>query len=95
MPTGAPTPDDVALWMKGEVDKLSQVGMLTQSSVAHRIRQNFGEQFTFKNRNGNRGINADVLAIFRKLTGDSVVWSRSRQGWRLRKPTDGPSRMVR
>jgi hypothetical protein len=53
------------------------------------------EQYVYKNRQRNWGINPDVLAEFRKLTPADVVWSRSSQTWRYRRPGDPDGRMVR
>jgi hypothetical protein len=82
----------IAQWM---FDKLQQQKSLKQSSVASQIRTQWGEQYVFKNRQRNWGINKDILDEFRKLTPDNVVWSRSRQTWRYRGPGDPPGRMVR
>jgi hypothetical protein len=54
--------------------------------------KNFGKEFLHENENGNWAINKDVLAAFRKLTGDSVVWDRSYREWRKRLSSDKPGR---
>lgn len=82
----------VAQWM---LEKLQQQKSLKQSSAAHQIRTQWGEQYVYKNRQRNWGINPDVLAEFRKLTPENVVWSRSSQTWRYRRPGDPDGRMVR
>lgn len=86
------TAKEVAEWI---LTQLPETIFLPQDRVARNIRQSFGEEFTYRNKNGNWGIRKDVLDEFRKLTPDNVVWSRSQQAWRRRRPTDPPSRMIR
>lgn len=87
------TPQDLAEWM---VQELSQRRTLPQSRVATYARQH-NPELVYKNRNRNWGLVKPVLDAFRKLTADddNVVWSRSNQHWRQRKPTDKPGRMQR
>ena len=76
--------------------QLPETALLYQERVARNIRQQFGEEFTYRNHNGNWGIRKDVLEEFRKLTPTDVVWSRSEQAWRRRRPNDPEGRrMVR
>ena len=51
--------------------------MLYQETAVYDIADKFGEEFIYYNANGNAAISKDVLADFRRLTGDSVVWVRS------------------
>lgn len=86
------TPNDVAEWMVGE---LAQRSTLYQSRVATHVRRN-APDLTYRNNNGNWALNKSILDAFRKLTpGDDIVWSRSGQYWRHRKPSDKPGRMQR
>jgi len=87
-----PTPTEVAEWILAQLPDQS---FLFQDRVARNIRQQFGEDFTYRNKNGNFGIRKDVLDEFRKLTPNDVVWSRSQQAWRRRRPTDPVGRMIR
>jgi hypothetical protein len=88
------TPAEIAQFMLTTYRQ--QSNYLRQSHVAHLIRQKFGEQFVYKNKNHNWAINAEILDEFRKITPDDTVWSRSRQLWRQRRDYDPPStRMVR
>lgn len=83
----------MALWMLAQYQ---QNNRLSQSIAARGIRQNYGEQHLYKNKQHNWAINKGILEEFRKLTSNDVVWSRSNQMWRQRRPTDPPnSRMVR
>jgi hypothetical protein len=83
------TIDEVVRWMQSEV--LSRRS-LDQERASHLIRKLFGDEFTYRNKNENWAIRKDVLAAFRALTGDSVIWDRSYREWRQRRPTDKPGR---
>jgi hypothetical protein len=65
---------------------------LHQKHVVYEIRKKFGEEFTHRNRNGNWAIDKDVLAAFREVTDDTVVWEKGARLWRLRRPSDPPGR---
>ena len=83
----------VAMWMLEQYERHKR---LAQSSAAYGIRQQFGEEHVYRNKQRNWGINKGILDEFRKLTPDDVVWSRSSQTWRQRREADPPgSRMVR
>lgn len=87
------TAKDVAEWI---LTQLPETAFLFQERVARNIRQQFGEEFTYRNHNGNWGIRKDVLEQFKKLTPTNVVWSRSQQAWRRRRPNDPDGqRMIR
>jgi hypothetical protein len=87
--TNSISADDVAAWMVGELDR---VNFLDQESAVWKIKQNFGDAFVYTNENGNLAIGKDVLAAFRKLTGDNVVWERGSRTWRKRAGYDQPGR---
>lgn len=78
--------DDVAAWMLKELEK--QLGILLQTEAASQIPDLFGENFIYENESGNACIDKRVLVAFRKLTGDSVVWSRGERLWRRRELGD-------
>lgn len=89
------TAKDVAEFM---VSSIAPGGTLYQQGIAARIRQKFGEEFVYRNKQRNWGIVKEVLAEFNKLTngGDiDLVWVRSGQYWRRRKPTDKLGRMAK
>ncbi|EPL7296504.1 DUF6953 family protein [Klebsiella pneumoniae] len=44
------------------------------------------------NANGNLSIDKKVLAKFRKLTNDTVIWDRGEKAWRKRQGYDAPGR---
>ena len=80
---------DVARWMLAELDR---EGMLSQEEAVSEIGDRFGEEFTPPNENGNLSIRTDVLAAFRKLTDETVVWERGERLWRKRERHDNPGR---
>ena len=84
------TVQQVAEWMLKE---LKRRGKLHQDTVVFEIAEKFGSQFTYDNEDGNLAVRIDVLATFRKLTKDSVVWVRDDSYWRMREPHDGPGRL--
>ena len=86
------TAKEIAEWMKAELEGKRN---LYQSRVAtHVFKEN--PELVYRNKNGNRALDKSILDAFRKLTpGDEIVWSRSGQYWRHRKPTDKPGRMQR
>jgi len=83
------TREQVAKWM---LEELHRVKYLYQETVVYDISSKFGEQFTYINDNGNPAIDRKVLAAFRKLTGDSVIWERGERMWRFREKYDEPGR---
>lgn len=85
-----PTSEAVAKWMLEELEK--QGGILYQEDAASQIEDLFGEAFVYQNDLGNTAIHKHVLTAFRKLTGDSIVWSRAERLWRKREAGDEPTR---
>lgn len=83
------TTKDVAQWMLNEIEK---VKYLDQETAVDHISANFGDDFVYENENGNLAIEQKVLAAFRKLTDDSIVWERSSRLWRYREESDEPGR---
>ena len=83
------TTQEVAIWM---FEELKRKGELYQADAVDDIEKKFGKQFTYLNENLNSAIDRKVLAAFRKLSKDSVVWEREDRYWRMRKPYDDPGR---
>ena len=81
---------EVAQWMIAE---LRTEQALYQEQAVHDIAARFGDHFTYLNAAGNLAIAKDVLAEFRRMTGEAVVWSRSDRSWRLREEHDEPGRL--
>jgi len=75
------------------VQRLVEKPHLYQSRVATFARKEDPE-LVYRNNNGNWALTKPVLDAFRKLTtGDEIVWVRSSQLWRHRKPYDKPGRL--
>jgi predicted phage-related endonuclease len=72
--------------------ELGRDGTLYQEVAASEIEKRFGQDFTPTNENGNLSIRRDVLAAFRKLTDETVVWERDERMWRKREGFDSPGR---
>lgn len=86
------TVKEIAAWMK---EQIPEKAYLRQNRVANMIFRDFGPEYIYKNKNGNRAIRKDILDEFRDITGDEIVWSRSQQAWRKRQDRDPDGRMVR
>ena len=71
--TPPPTPGDVALWMRDELDR---TGSLRQADAVSGIEREFGPRFIYENEKGNPAIDPHVLHEFRELTEDDVIWDR-------------------
>jgi hypothetical protein len=88
----SPSPRDVAEFM---LKRLNEDQILYQNQIVYEIAEKFGDDFFYTNQNGNLGIDRNVLAEFRKLTEDKVVWSRGERYWRFIEDYDDPgSRMT-
>jgi hypothetical protein len=83
------TAADVAAWMFQEAQKSHR---LYQETAVMRIRKQFGDEFSYRNTNGNYAIGKDVLKEFKKLSEDTLIWERGERAWRPRKPHDKPGR---
>ena len=80
----------VAEWMLKE---LKRQGKLHRDTAVYEIAEKFGSRSTtYDNKDGNLAIRIDILAAFRELTKDSVVWVQEDRYWRMRTPGDEPGR---
>jgi hypothetical protein len=84
-----PTATEVAEWM---LRQLRREKVLYQQDAALEMQKYFGEEFVYYNQSGNVAISKGVLAEFKRLSGDEVVWVRSDRHWRQRGMTDVPGR---
>lgn len=57
--------------------------ILYQEDVVWEIKNEFGEDYVYENKNGNYAIHKKVLNEFRKITEGKVIWSRSEKAWTL------------
>lgn len=80
---------NVAEWMLAQIGEKKP---LYQDKAAWEIKKAFGEEFVYSNDNGNPAIAKKVLAKFREISGDDIVWSRGDYCWRLRTARDKPGR---
>jgi hypothetical protein len=87
--TAPATATDVAAFM---VEQIPREHYLYQETVVYQILETFGDDFVYNNENGNLAIGKNVLAAFRKLTGDDVVWERGSRMWRRREQFDQTGR---
>lgn len=86
------TAAQVAQWMLAELER---VDYLYQETVVYDIASKFGDSFTYINDNGNLAVSKAVLAEFKKLTKDSIVWERGQRMWRKRESHDEEGRLQR
>lgn len=86
------TAESAAQWM---VSQLSRDGCLYQDDVVDYLVREKADDFLRENDDGNLVISTEVLAAFRKLTPDNVVWVRPDLYWRFRVPEDEPGRDAR
>ena len=73
------TAKDIAQWM---FDHFETQKYLYQESVVYKVKNQFGPDFVYKNKNGNLAIEKDVLEEFRKISEGKVVWERGYRAWR-------------
>ena len=80
------TVKSIAEWMLKQLDEKNKY--LYQEDVAHKIKQEFGDEFVYLNENGNLAIDKKILKEFRKLTEGKVVWDRGEIAWRRLRSTE-------
>jgi len=86
------TPVDVASWMQ---EKLTKEDCLYQEDVVDYLVKLEREEFLVENTDGNLSLAKIVLAAFRKLNDESVVWVKSGKYWRYRVTEDEVGREAR
>lgn len=85
--TANPSPKDIAEWMLYEIQASKEKhphakrGFIYQENIANALRAFYGDQFVYKNQNGNLGISKDVLKEFRIISDKKVVWERGDKSW--------------
>lgn len=73
------TEKDVAEWM---FEQFNESKWLYQETIVYKIKKQFGDEFVFRNANGNYGISKGVLKHFRTLTEGKAIWERGSRAWR-------------
>ncbi|MGH3690759.1 MAG: DUF6953 family protein [Microbacterium sp.] len=78
---------DVAQWLIGEIEDNGRKRSY-QSVLVRRLREKFGDDWVYKNHNGNMAIDRRVLKAFQPLKSPNVIWERSDQSWRVASDED-------
>lgn len=76
------TPEDVGRWLHATILE-NNARRSYQSALVRRIRSDFGEEFSYRNKNGNWAIDKAVLKEFNRIRDEHIVWDRSDQSWRV------------
>jgi hypothetical protein len=82
----------VAQWMLSQIERDTCV---YQDDVVDYIVKAGREDLLVENADGNQVIGKGILAAFRKLTPDNVVWVKPDRYWRFRVLEDEPGRDAR
>ncbi|WP_236191320.1 DUF6953 family protein [Pseudomonas pharyngis] len=82
----------VAQWMLSQVERED---CIYQDDVVDHIIRAGHEELLIENADGNLVLGKEVLAAFRKLTPDTVVWVKPDRYWRFRVAEDEPGRDAR
>ena len=82
----------VAQWMLSEIERDD---CIYQDDVVDRLVKSGHEELLTENADGNQVLGKSVLAAFRKLTPDNVVWVKPDRYWRFRVEEDEPGRDAR
>ncbi len=83
---------EVSIWMKS---KLDSDGCLYQDDVVDYLVRTSESSLLRENSDGNLVLERKLLAEFRKLTKDDVVWVKPDKYWRFRVLEDEPGRDAR
>ena len=86
------TADHAAGWM---LSRIGQDGCLYQDDVVDHLIRSGADDLLSENAEGNLVLGTSLLAAFRKLTPDNVMWIRPDLYWRFRVPEDEPGREAR
>jgi len=84
--------DSVADWMLAQIQREA---CIYQDDVVDHLVKAKREDLLTENADGNQVIGKGVLAAFRKLTPDTVVWVKPDRYWRFRVAEDEPGRDAR
>lgn len=84
--------NSVADWMLAQIQ---QEACVYQDDVVDYLVKAKREDLLTENTDGNQVIGKAVLAAFRKLTPDTVVWVKPDRYWRHRVAEDEPGRDAR
>lgn len=82
----------IARWMLAQIE---QETCVYQDNVVDYIINARREDFLIENADGNQVIGKEILAAFRQLTVNTVVWVKPDRYWRFRVPEDELGREAR
>lgn len=73
-------PGEIAQWL---IHTIRENGprRTRQDQVVREIRERFGEEWSYRNANGNWAIDRRVLQQFQPLKDELIVWNRGDQSW--------------
>ncbi|WP_104132664.1 hypothetical protein [Cryobacterium sp. M91] len=78
---------EIAEWLMNEV-RTNGPRRSYQSRLVRAMRDKFGQEWAYKNHNGNPAIDKGVLRHFGTLKDEFILWDRSDQSWRVVTPED-------
>lgn len=84
--------NSIATWM---LSKIQKEACVYQDDVVDYVVKSGREEFLTENADGNQVLGKGLLAAFRKLTPDNVVWVKPDRYWRFRVAEDEPGRDAR
>lgn len=84
--------NSIASWMLSKIQKET---CIYQEDVVDYLVKAKREDLLTENVDGNQAIGKQVLAAFRKLAPDTVVWVKPDRYWRFRVAEDEPGRDAR
>ncbi|WP_101492154.1 DUF6953 family protein [Variovorax sp. RO1] len=87
------TPEDLAQWMYARL--VDQECVYQDESVDHALYPDGHDALYKVTDDGNIHLAKEVLAAFRKLDDENVVWVKPDRYWRWRCDTDEPGREQR
>jgi hypothetical protein len=88
-PLTEPDAERVAEWLLLEVRRIKE---LCHEDAVSGIEARFRAAFLCENEAGNTVIAPSVLAAFRRISKNEVVWEKAARLWRLRRAADPPGR---
>ncbi|WP_336648291.1 DUF6953 family protein [Microbacterium sp. MMO-10] len=76
------TPQEIAQWLMDEITARGR-NRSYQRRLVPRLREQFGDEWLYRNQNNNWAIDRRILKALGPLKTDNVIWDRSDQSWRI------------
>lgn len=76
------TATTIGAWLLSRIETASPQ-YVYQSQVVNEIRNTFGVEWSYLNKNGNWAISKEVLKEFGKLKYPTIYWERGSQAWHV------------